>query len=259
MSQQRSTIEGGWRSFFGGPYRPAVEELAGAYPDRRSLYVDVVDLHDHDAEFANALFAEPDRFLRAAAATLRELHDGFGRVNVRLENNPGLVGVADLGTRHLHELVTVEGAVETVEPVRTAAATAVFGCPSCGETTDTRPTGLRLSDPVGCDGCGWDGALELRHRDSRFVDHQRVTLIEPGADEASGASIDAVLDDDIVGAVEPGDQVLVTGIVRVDREGGSNRFERYLDAVSVSEERGGRDHDALDDVIRSQWESAIDR
>ena len=47
------------------------------------------------------------------ARALSELAEGFRRVNVRLTNHPGLLGIDRLRSRHVSELVTVEGTLES--------------------------------------------------------------------------------------------------------------------------------------------------
>ena len=63
------------------------------------------------------------------------------------------------------------------------------------------------------------------------------------------------LADDLADAVAPGDQFLVTGVVRPVRTDPSNRFDLCVDGLAVSEERSAVPDRSLTEVIQSRWES----
>lgn len=262
MARNRSELQDTWRTYFREVCSDDVRQLAADYPEERSLYVDILDLYEFDDEFTKSLFSAPDRFLRAGADTLSSLADGFERVNVRLTNNPGLLGIDGLRSRHVSELVTVEGVTAAVDGIQSAVSEAVYECPDCGESVRRQPRGL-LADPDGCTACGFQGSLELRQDRSTFVDVQRIELERPadGRSERVGTvSIDALVDDDLVGSVRPDERVLVTGIVRLERRSAPNRFDFYLDVVSLDEEPGEVQRPASDAssdlqrAIQSRWE-----
>jgi len=256
MAQANSRIDDTWRSYFSERCHPDVEALARAYPDRRSLYVDLVDLYGYDSEFTVALFDAPGRFLRRAVAVLCAGYDVFDHVNVRVTNNPALFQLADLGAGHLHELVTVEGVAASVDPVGATAAVAVFECDACGESVEVRPYGVRLSAPHHCDECGGSGTVRFRPGRSTFVDLGRVSF-GPSTEEDGDdpRTVDVYLADDLVDAVAPGDGFLVTGIVRPVRAGPSNRFDLCIDGLAVADERTDVADRSLAEVIQSRWES----
>lgn len=258
MDAADSGIDDVWRSYFEERCRSDVENLAEAYPDRRSLHVDLVDLYGYDDEFAVAFFDDPGRYLRRAASVLCAGHDGFDYVNVRVRNNPSLFRLADLGAGHLHELVTVEGVAESVDPAGTTAAVAVFECEACGAGVEQHPHGVRLSTPRHCGACDRAGALAFRPARSTFVDLGRVEFTPPHDERADGESprtVDLYLADDLSDAVDAGDRFLATAVVRPVRVGPSNRFDLCLDGVAVAEERRPVPDRSLAEVIQSRWES----
>lgn len=251
-------IDSTWQSYFSQRCHPDVAALANHYPDRRSLYVDLVDLYGYDAEFTVALSDAPGRFLRRATGVLRDGREAFDHVNVRVTNNPAMFRLGDLGTRHLHELVTVQGVAESLGSIQATAAVAVFECRHCGEAVDVPPCGVRLSEPRRCESCDGDGAFEFRPGRSTFVDLRRVSFAAPRDerdDAADPRTLDVFLADDLVDAVHAGDQFLVTGIVRPVRVGPSNRFDLCVDGLTVAEERSAVEDRSLAEVIQSRWES----
>lgn len=254
MDAPDSSIDDAWRSYFSERCHPDVADLVADYPDRRSLYVDLVDLYGYDAEFTVGLFDAPGRYLRRAAEVLCGGYEGLDHVNVRVTNNPALFPLADLGADHLGELVTVEAVADSVGPSGATAAVAAFECHACGALVETRPYGVRLSAPRHCEACGGEGTLELAPTRSSFVDLRRVSIVPPG-EGAESRSIDVFLADDLVDAVGAGDQFLVTGVVRPARAGQSNRFDLYVEGVTVAEERSAVEDRSLAEVIQSRWES----
>lgn len=267
MSRDRGELGDTWRTYFREACPDDVRQLAADYPQERSLYVDVLDLYEFDDAFTKALFTGPDRYLRAGADALAGLSDGFERVNVRLTNNPGLLGIDGLRSRHVSELVTVEGVTAAVDGIQSAVSEAVYQCLSCGGTVSRRPRG-RLDAPTRCEACGTESAFELRQDESTFVDVQRLALERPPdaqTDDRGTDMIDALVDDDLVGTVAPDERLLATGIVRLERQSAANRFDFYLDIVSIDEEPGelpGTADDVsseLQQAIQSRWELLTDR
>lgn len=256
-----SVLEDRWRSFYREECDDEVAHLTAAFPDERSLYVDVIDLYEFDDEFARALFADPEAVLAAGRAALASRDEGLGRVNVRVTNHPGLLGVDRLRARHVSELVSVEGVVTDTGPVGARVASAVFACGRCGERHREARPGLRLRPPATCPVCGAADSFRLRRPESTFVDVQDLELSDRDGlerDEEAARSVAVFVDDDLVDTVTPGQSVRVTGVVGLDRRGDANRFEHYVDAVTVSEEpspgrREASAADALKSMIESRW------
>lgn len=253
-----------WEAFFRERCAEAIRSLANAYPDERSLHVDVVDLHRHDPGLVSGLFEAPDATLDVARQVLRDTEPTFDRVNVRLENHPGLIGLETVSSRHVGELVSVEAMIDTVEPPQVALETATHECVACGHRRQSRPGGGEVTVPIWCPECGKEGSLGLLLGESTFIDVQRVQLAED-PDEAGERprTLGANLSDDLVGTVAIGEPRVVTGIVRPVGREGENRFDLCVDVVSVREELHGRpvadDDRELHDVIRTRWEQLAGR
>ncbi|MFB6298420.1 MAG: hypothetical protein ABEH56_07860 [Salinirussus sp.] len=249
-------LDGRWRRYLRERRRSDVAALSEAHPERRSLYVDMVDLHQFDADLADRTFADPDLSLAAGTSVLRDAVEASGLVHLRVENNPHQCSVRGIRAREVHGLVTVAGVVETVGPPEVTTVDAAYECPDCDASLVRSPVGVERRLPTRCDSCGRDGDFEFRPSRSRFVDLQRITVgpLDQNEEEPTGgASIEAHLDDDIAGTLVPGDRYRITGIVRVRETDDSNRFEPYLDALSLAEDQrpSGESHDGL---IDAYWE-----
>lgn len=266
MPGDRGELRDAWNQFYRSSAEPAIRELLDAYPQERSLEVDVLDLYEFDESFTRGLFSHPDRYLAAGAEALRGLNDTFNRVNVRLTNHPGLLGIASLRSRHVSELVTVEGVVGAVDPVQATASTGVFGCERCGHRVERRAR-RRVATPSRCGECGAVDSFRLDFDRSTFVDVQRLELEAPAEGrrgDGPSASIDTVIDDDLVGTVSAGDRLLVTGVVRLESQGEAGRFDFYLEANAIDEEPGEVPTESSDvstelqEAIQSRWELLTD-
>lgn len=228
-----------------------VRRLVEEYPERRSLYVDLVDLHGRDPEFAEALFSDPDRVLSRGGAVLVDRYDGLDWVNVRVENHPGLIAADAVRSRHVDELVTVEGTVVELGPVGARLGRAVYTCRGCDHDVRRYATGIESPKPARCPECGDE--FSLRPSASQFVDVQRLGIRAEG-----GGRLDIYIDDDLVGAVELDQQVLATGVVRLDRREAKALFDFYLTVLSVDiappEVDRERDDEEIQDLIQERWE-----
>lgn len=260
-----TSIDEAWRSYF-GERDDAVRALVQDYPERRSVPVDVIDLHGHDEALVEALFDDPDDVLRRGATVLRSAHEELGRLNIRLENVPSQLALEAIRARHTGTLVTVEGAVESAGPVVAAVAAGVFVCRDCGARSRSPVVGLELSVPDHCPECEATGTLELDREASALVDVQRVTLVEPASTaDGDGRTMDVWIDDDLVETVGPDERIRATGVVRLDRRGDANRFDFYLDGLAVDEQHPGRPLEEADAPerlkasIRTSWEAVVDR
>lgn len=263
MSEE-GDLKASWTRFFRAECAESVRELVDDYPAERSLHVDLLDLYGHDESFAQALLAEPERYLAAGKEALGDVDDSVERVNLRLTNNPGMVAIGQVRSKHVSELVTVEALVGTVDRVQSAPVEAVYRCGHCGNRVGA--TSDRRAVPGRCPECGVEGTLAIDVPRSTLVDVQRVELEPPPEDRSDDdppVAIDAVLDDDLVGTVGPDDRVLVTGIVGLDRSSGADRFDFRIDVVSVQAARGETSEpadvpSALKRSIHERWQRTVD-
>jgi len=236
-----------------------VETLRAEYPQRRSLWIDVIDLYDFEERLADALFRSPDDELDTAAAVVRERLDEAGQVTVRVENHPALLRVDDLRARHLGELVSVEGLVRRTRR-RARLEMARYDCRACGGGQTHTPRGLSEPGTPVCRDCGTD-ALVLDEADSAFVDTQIFHLEAPGETGDDPRSLVTHLDDDLAGSVDDGESLVLTGVLRPDSEVRSNVFEAVLSAVSVDDATTNRRDVAtgLDGLIDAHWKESSRR
>lgn len=261
MSGEGTDVKGRLRAVLRDRYREDIQELVAEYPENRSIYLDILDLHDYDPALTNELLSHPEHVLRKGRRILASVGDEFERVNLRIRNHPGLLAIGSIGVRHIGELVTVEGVVRSIDRVEARAIVGAFACTQC-ETLVTVPyTSGQLSHPQFCQSCESRSAFEFRSDQSTFIDIQCIEVVSPGEEPSAATwSLPVYLDDDLVNTLDESTQVHVTGIVRLVGTDANDRFSFSIDAISIDEEPDAPPTDAKDlqEVIRSRWEFALD-
>ncbi len=235
-----------WEKFFNRYYLGDIIALANEYPEKRSLYVDFVNIEKFDSDLAEELLIHPDRVLGVAEEALQSLDLPIDKTlsdaHLRIMDIPQKVNIRDLRSEHISKLIAIDGLVRMATEVRPRIRVAAFECGGCGETMFmTQPSG-RFIEPYICKNseCGRKGSFKVNLTESEFVDAQKLRVQESPEDLRGGEqpqTLDINIEDDIAGLVSPGGRVITTGILRsyqrITREGKSTFFDIILDTVSI--------------------------
>lgn len=254
-------VQDRWHSYFANHCQSDLDQLADVYPNRRSLYVDILDLYEFSKDFAETLFERPIDVISAGTAAIRDRSDIAGPVHIRFENNPQQRSVSDLQAAHTHELITVGGFVTSIGPVQAKAIAATYQCPNCEHTVRQPESKIILEPPTECEMCGCPEEFDFCPSDSYFVNLQEIVLTQT-ADVQTGGPRDTLtvyLEDDLVGTVDVNRSYCITGIVRVYQEESSNQFTLYLDANAVTHESQPPQAvpDDLTAALDSHWQAMV--
>lgn len=241
-----------WEAFFQGTdYMQKIREVSDLYPEERSINVVYADLDHFDADLAIYLLEHPDLALLAGKQAIRNLmHAEMRRadINLRLISLPrdSKVEIRQLRAKHVGKLVCVEGLARKATEVRPKITDALFQCLRCGHVVKEVQEGLFFKEPMECykeqDGCGRTPGttkFKLLTDESRFVDTQKIEVQESPEGLRGGAQperLTGYLEDDIAGAVSPGDRVILNGILRSVQKGQpakSTLFDINLDVISA--------------------------
>ncbi len=235
-----------WEKFFNRYYLGDILALANEYPEKRSLFVDFVNIEKFDPDLAEELLMHPDRVLGVAEAALQSfdlpIEKTLSAAHLRIMDIPQKVPIRDLRSEHISKLIAIDGLVRMATEVRPRIRIAAFECGGCGETMFiTQPSG-RFIEPYLCKNseCGRKGSFKVNLTESEFVDAQKLRVQESPEDLRGGEqpqTLDINIDDDLAGIVSPGGRVITTGILRsyqrITREGKSTFFDIILDTVSI--------------------------
>lgn len=199
--------------------------LAQNYPaDQTTLTVSLCDLRKAHPDFAETYLTDPvhviDRLTEALQQYDLPIDVSLAEATVRLNELPDEY-VRTVGTYSPSEVrnrvVGVRGQVAKRSTKRMLIQEAVFECQRCGTLITVPQVGDdSLTEPHECSGCERQGPFRLDHDRSTVADHQRVRLqTPPEAGTTTRENIDVTLTEDLVGAVDPGDRVIVNALMQL--------------------------------------------
>ncbi|MFH1721888.1 MAG: minichromosome maintenance protein MCM [Candidatus Altiarchaeota archaeon] len=218
-----------------------MKDLGEHYPDQRSLVIDFEELFDYDRELAEELRKKPDEIKPLFESTLKEIGIETDapdpHFHVRFMNMPKQKGysllVREITAEYIGKLISAEGIVNRVSDVLPKVTKGLFVCTACGEKNwqDQGPHGL--TQPFKCQNCT-KREFRFDPNESEWIDIQKLEIQEPlellrGGEQAR--RIEIYVEDDFVDQINPGDKMVVTGILRLQPP--KNRgaiYTKYLEA-----------------------------
>jgi len=233
-----------FEEFYRSYYRNEIGELAQKYPnEQKSLYVDWQDIYRFDPDLADDFRNKPQQLREYAEEALR-LYDlpvdvSLGQAHVRVQDLPQTTDIREIRSDHRGMLIQVQGIVRKATDVRPKITTAAFECQRCG-TLSRIPQDGDFQEPHECQGCERQGPFRINYDQSEFIDAQKLRVQESPEGLRGGETpqnIDVNIEDDITGEVTAGDHVSVSGILKLEQQGGdrekSPMFDIYMEGMTV--------------------------
>jgi replicative DNA helicase Mcm len=203
------------------------------------------------SEFSNMLSDEvlnnPEETLRLIELAVEEMGlttEPLG-VRVRLFNLPESqeVHIRNIRSRHLNELIVIEGIIRQASDVRPQVVNAKFECPSCGTIISVLQIDKKFREPSRCS-CGRRGGFKLISKE--MVDTQRL-IIEEAPDMLTGGEqpkrINVFVKEDLVepkmeDKTTPGARIKSIGVLKevpvpLTTGGLSTRFELAIEVNNL--------------------------
>jgi len=211
-----------FNDFFTSIYTEQIDKLLMDYPRRKSINVDYEDLERFDPDIADKLIKEPDIVIEAAKQSIEDMNlslpSGSGKFspNVRFYNMSSDGLIESLGSKDLGEFVSFKGVVTKRADVMHRVKVAVYKCQVCDSEIKMLVT-KNFSPPKKCESCK-KIALRQMDEDSKFADIQRAEvqeLLERVHGGAPASHIELWMEDDLVNTINPGDNIEISGIVRL--------------------------------------------
>jgi replicative DNA helicase Mcm len=234
-----------FEEFFRRYYSKDILKVARGFPEERSLYVDFDDLDRYDIALADNVLNNPDFAIPAAAATLQGFHQDPDtpplKLNPRFHNLPDThrFMIRDLRSEDVGKLIWVDGIVRKSTDVRPKLVEGAFECQRCGNIMRIPQDGETLKEPYLCESCEKKGPFKLLVDESRFIDNQKIQvqeLLETLRGGEHPKQLTITLEDDLTGKITPGDQIVITGILRAIRKKVGTKslriFEIFIDGNS---------------------------
>lgn len=223
------------------------------------IYIDFMRLTQFSNKLSDEILARPEDVMRILEMAIEE--SGLvNNVRVRLFNLPQSqeIRVRNIRSKHLNELIVLEGIIRQSSDVRPQVVNAKFECPSCGTIISVLQVEKKFREPSRCS-CGRRGGFKLLTKE--MVDTQRLVIEEvpeslSGGEQAKRMNIfvkEDLVEPKMEEKTTPGSRVKVVGVLKevpvpMSSGGLSTRFELAVEAnnltpmeetfdeVSVSEE-----------------------
>ncbi|MBD3398456.1 AAA domain-containing protein [Candidatus Micrarchaeota archaeon] len=244
--QDLTSLVSVFEDFFTSIYKDKINIVLASYPTVRSINVDFQDLDKFDTTVADQLLSEPEVVTEAAEEAIQQmklsLPPGVGdfRPHVRFYNAPNAeVMIEKLSSKRLNELVCFKGIVTKRTDVMHKVKKAHYTCQACGEQYNVLVT-RNFKPPRMCTACK-KLALVPNEEKSEFTDMQKAEvqdLLEKVSGGAPAAKMELWIEDDLVNHITPGENIQVTGIMRIKPSQNTRQktelvFNRYVEVLHV--------------------------
>jgi len=211
---------------------------------RNVLYMDFMKLTEFSNKLSDEILANPEETLRLIELAIEE--SGLMKnVRARLFNlsKSQDIKVRNIRSKHLNEMIVLEGIIRQASDVRPQVVNAKFECPSCGTIISVLQIEKKFREPSRCS-CGRKGGFKLLSKE--MVDTQRI-VVEEAPESLSGGEqpkrINCFVKEDLVEPkmeekTTPGSRVKVIGVLKevpvpLHSGGLSTRFELALEVNNL--------------------------
>lgn len=232
-----------WEDYLVNRVFDRVLELADKYPDQKSLIISFKEFEAFSPDAAQILLDRPAAMLRAAHEALRAvdlpMDVSMENAFVRVVGLPERLKIRMIREAHPEKLVALEGMIRSASKVFTSLPEVKVTCLRCRCSFMAKPAALgNLTCPN--PSCDRGGPFSKDIEESPKIS-KRVLQLQENPEGLRGAelpvSIGVVLTSDLVEGLNPGNRVIVNGIVRLmaikSRVGETLDFEPYLEATSL--------------------------
>jgi replicative DNA helicase Mcm len=208
------------------------------------IILDFMKLAEFSSALSEEILSDPEQTLRMLEIAVEE----SGLVinsRIRLRNLPKSqdLEIRNIRSKHLDELIVLDGIIRQASDVRPQVVNAKFECPSCGTIIGVLQIEKKFREPARCS-CGRKGGFKLISKE--MVDTQRIVIEEAPESLVGGEQpkrINIFLKEDLVEPkmeekTTPGSRVKVIGVLKevpvpLQSGGLSTRFELAVEANNV--------------------------
>jgi len=208
------------------------------------IYIDFMKLTEFSNKLSDEIIANPEETFSLIELAIEE--SGLvNNVRIRLFNLPEIsqLKIRDLRSRHLNELVVIEGIIRQASDVRPQIINAKFECPSCGTVISVLQIEKKFREPSRCS-CGRKGGFKLISKE--MVDTQRLVIDEAPESLSGGEQpkrLNVFVKEDLVEPkmeekTTPGSRIKVIGVLKevpvpLHSGGLSTRFELAVEVNNI--------------------------
>jgi replicative DNA helicase Mcm len=209
-----------------------------------TIFLDFMKLTEFSNKLSDEIIINPEETLSLIEQGVEEL--GLVKnIRIRLKNlsDAHQIKIRNIRSKHLNELIILEGIIRQASDVRPQVVNAKFECPSCGTVISVLQIEKKFREPSRCS-CGRRGGFRLISKD--MVDTQRL-VVEESPESLSGGEqpkrINVFVKEDLVEPrmeekTTPGARIKIIGILKevpvpLTTGGLSTRFELAVEANNI--------------------------
>ncbi len=209
---------------------------------KKSLVIEFDRLVEEDMDLAKALLNEPMEFLEKSDSILEDITEIPGS-RLRVKGLDETKELREVRAEDVGEFIQLEGILTRASDVKPEIEIATFKCLRCGEENQVQQVGRSLRKPQVCQNpnCSKKGPFRLVGEESQFRDWQSLRIQELPEKLRGGRvprHLASIARDDIVDEAIPGNQVIVTGVLRAFKERQGNKtkttFQKILDINHIT-------------------------
>ena len=208
------------------------------------IYLDFMKLSEFSSRLSDEILSSPEETLGLMEVAIEESGLVSG-VRIRLFNLPDgqEIKVRNIRSKHLNELIIIQGIIRQASDVRPQVVNAKFECPSCGTVIAVLQIEKKFHEPSRCS-CGRRGGFRLMSKE--MVDTQRLVIEESPESLMGGEQpkrINVFVKEDLVETkmeekTTPGSRVKIIGVLKevpvpLNTGGLSTRFELAIEANNL--------------------------
>ena len=220
------------------------KELGESIKKSNIIYLDFMEIVEFSNKLSDEILSNPEETFGLIEQAIEE--PGLVKnARIRLKNlsKSQEIKIRNIRSKHLNELIMIEGIIRQASDVRPQVVNAKFECPSCGTVISVLQIEKKFREPLRCS-CGRRGGFKLISK--KMVDTQRI-IIEESPETLSGGEqpkrINVFVKEDLVEPkmeekTTPGSRIKVIGVLKevpvpLHSGGLSTRFELAIEANNL--------------------------
>jgi len=208
------------------------------------IYLDFIKLTEFSNKLADEILSNPEETIGLIELAVEE--SGLVKnARVRLKNLPKIqeMKIRNIRSKHLNELIVIEGIIRQASDVLPQVVNAKFECPSCGTIISVLQIEKKFREPARCS-CGRRGGFKLLSKE--MVDTQRLVIEESPESLLGGEQpkrIDTFVKEDLVEPrmeekTTPGARIKIIGVLKevpvpLSTGGLSTRFALAIEVNNI--------------------------
>lgn len=238
-----------WKEFFARYYKREIQQLAVSDQKIKALEVDFGEILKFDKFLCDELLVNPGKVLKDAEDAIPLIELPVKKkilAHVRFIKLPKKTKIRDIRDNHIGKLVTISCTVRNITEVKRRIIISAHECARCGNIQYMPQSGRgRYLEPSHCE-CDKEkkGVFTLLTKMSTFENYQRIMIQESLEDLDGGSqpqSIECDLAKDQLGLLNPGDHIVLNGILKdeqkINKNGKTTEFESYISVIGFERDR----------------------